>query len=543
MLSWLALLPTLAPLPQDTETVWYDWVDADGRLAGGVTALPLAAGGLPQPLDHEPEVTTLFLGSGLNTANRVDMVFVGDGYLASELASFDNHVDIQVAAFFAKEPFTTYSSYFNVHRVDVVSNESGVDNDPVQGILRDTALDMAFWCSGIERLLCVNVGAANSYAAQAPDRDYVIAVANSTKYGGAGYSSSDLATVSGGNSSASEVMIHEMGHALGNLADEYTYGGPTTWSGGEPGSRNLSTLTSAAMAAAGTKWAEWLGQSFPGFDGLHSTYEGGGYSSFGIYRPSNNSLMRSLGRPFNMVGVEAIILALYSDVDPIDDSSPTNTTYDGSETLFVTPLAPGGTPLSVQWSLDGTALTGATGLTLSLASLNLSQGLHTVSVTVVDDTAWVRDEAARAALMTDTRSFPVDVNQTSNYCLTAPNSAFSQGGTIDSSGGTSVSENNFRLLAYTCVPSQFGVFYYGTTAIQIPFGDGYRCVGGSTFRFPPQLVGGLGDTWLAPDLTNPPQPSGQVTVGSTWRYQFWYRDPNGASGFNLTDALAATFTP
>ena len=83
-----------------------------------------------------------------------------------------------------------------------MSSESGVDHDPVFGIYRNTALDMGFWCSDIERLLCVNVGDAYAYANQAPDADQVFAVANSTKYGGAGYSSSDLATFAGGNSAA-----------------------------------------------------------------------------------------------------------------------------------------------------------------------------------------------------------------------------------------------------------------------------------------------------------------------------------------------------
>jgi hypothetical protein len=38
---------------------------------------------------------------------------------------------------------------------------------------------------------------------------------------------------------------------------------------------------------------------------------------------------------------------------------------------------------------------------------------------------------------------------------------------------------------------------------------------------------------------------GALVPGSTWNFQFWYRDSKGPlqSGFNLSDALTATFCP
>ncbi len=33
------------------------------------------------------------------------------------------------------------------------------------------------------------------------------------------------------------------------------------------------------------------------------------------------------------------------------------------------------------------------------------------------------------------------------------------------------------------------------------------------------------------------------TVGSTWTPQFYYRDPAGTAGFNLSDAMRVTWTP
>ena len=83
-----------------------------------------------------------------------------------------------MGAFFGIEPLQSYLPLFNVHRVDVVSNETGVDNDPVEGISRDTAMNMKFWCSGIERLLCVDTSLAWGYANNVPSTDAILAVAN-----------------------------------------------------------------------------------------------------------------------------------------------------------------------------------------------------------------------------------------------------------------------------------------------------------------------------------------------------------------------------
>lgn len=340
-------------------------------------------------------------------ANRVDLVLVGDGYLASEMASFAAHVDNALDDMFNQQPFKRYAPLFNVHRVEVVSPESGVDNDPTQGVLRNTALDMRFWCNNIERLLCVSVSKAYDYALNAPDVDQVFAVANSVKYGGAGYPSNDLCTYSGGNSSAPEIAIHEIGHSLGDLADEYDYGGPANWTGGEPGTLNVSIYPSATMAAQERKWWRWLGFNATFNDGLIGTYEGANYSETGIYRPTNNSKMRSLGRPFNMPSIEGLLAAIYLEVDPIDDATPTGGVIPGAATLFVDPVDPVDAPLSIQWRLEGQPIAGATGPTLDLASLDLPPGMWDVSVVVVDNTDWVRDEALRASRMTSIRSWTV----------------------------------------------------------------------------------------------------------------------------------------
>ena len=92
--------------------------------------------------------------------------------------------------------------------------------------------------------------------------------------------------------------------------------------------------------------------------------------------------------------------------------------------------------------------------------------------------------------------------------------------------------------------NQFGIFYYGSSAIEMPFGDGYRCVGGQVFRLPVTNTGSEGVLSMHVDLSNPPQPAGLIIAGSTHFFQAWYRDPSGGLvGFNLSDGYMIAFVP
>ena len=388
------------------ETVYWDTVLKNGNFAGGNLQLRTSP---KDGIQARGLINVETLIDNGPPSNRIDMVFVGDGYRDEDLNNYEIHVNNAVDAFFSIEPLQSYLPLFNVHRVDVISNESGVDNDPVEGILRDTALNMSFWCSGIERLLCVDTSLAWSYANNVPSTDSILAVANSSMYGGAGYSWAEVGTFSGANASATDVAIHELGHSLADLADEYDYGGPAQYPGDEPTSRNASTYTSTEMAANGTKWANWLGENDPAWDGFVSTYEGAVYSQYGIYRPTNNSMMRSLNRPFNQPSAEGFIIEMYKIVDPLDDHTPHGVIY-GPQQLFITPVELAH-PMEIHWYLNGFDLNqdGVTNLDLSL--LSIPAGNHTIEVTVVDPTDWVRDEAARDSIMKQTVSWLVVIDE------------------------------------------------------------------------------------------------------------------------------------
>lgn len=381
----------------------------DGHLQGGrLLADPLNPHHVPLPLaEGAPEGTWAFetiheSGPG---SNRLDIAIVGDGYTAGELGQYAIDAQDVFDAFFGgsgEQPFRAYRDFFNVHRVDVISPESGVD-EPDLDIFIDTELDMYYNCGGTPRLLCLNVTKTRNAADSAPDWDQILALANSDRYGGAGYASQNIGTLAGQNSAALEIALHEFGHSFGDLADEYEYDGPTVYSGGEPSAQNLSIMEEPEMLAAEAKWWRWLDAA-----GV-STFEGGGYSEQGIYRPTNNSLMRNLSRPFQQVNEEQLVIKIWREVDPIEDATPPfpadGTDYDQDTVFFVDTVDPIPNTLSYTWMVDGFIAEEITGPTFSLNQLDLEIGLHAVRVDVVDATTRVRNETARAQWMSDFREW------------------------------------------------------------------------------------------------------------------------------------------
>lgn len=153
----------------------------------------------------------------------------------------------------------------------------------------------------------------------------------------------------------------------------------------------------------------------------------------------------------------------------------------------------------------------------------------------------------------DMGAFPFDpdyVPEWRTYCSTAPNSV-GNGALISALGSQSIGANDFTVTASACPSNQTALFFYGPNRIQLPFGDGYLCVGAGgieLFRLnPPLTTDGAGAVARLVDFSTPPAGSGAGAIlpGSEWNFQLWYRDPLGAggSGHNLSDALTAWFLP
>jgi hypothetical protein len=126
-----------------------------------------------------------------------------------------------------------------------------------------------------------------------------LVVANSAKYGGSG----GAATVFSCEPNwASEIAIHELGHSLFGLADEYDAGGQAaTMSPVEPnvsGSAVRSQLKWASFVAATTPLpTQRRGAPVPAGKPI-GAYEGAKYQPSSVYRPEFDCKMRTPGQPF-----------------------------------------------------------------------------------------------------------------------------------------------------------------------------------------------------------------------------------------------------
>ena len=128
------------------------------------------------------------------------------------------------------------------------------------------------------------------------------------------------------------------------------------------------------------------------------------------------------------------------------------------------------------------------------------------------------------------------------YCMTSSNSV-GAGARIGWTGSTRISRNDFMLHCSGVRPNATGLFFYGQTATQVPFGNGVRCIDDPFFRLPARRATAAGEIVYPLNLSALPT-GGGISSGQTWRFQCYYRDVAGGGAlFNTSDALAATWCP
>jgi hypothetical protein len=133
-----------------------------------------------------------------------------------------------------------------------------------------------------------------------------------------------------------------------------------------------------------------------------------------------------------------------------------------------------------------------------------------------------------------------------SYCPANVNSSGSPA-TLSVSGSTDVTAAD---LTFDCVdlPSnQFGMFLMSRTQDFVPlFGgsQGNLCLGAPRIRFGKDILnsGPAGAVQFSPDFANLPQ--GTVfEAGSTWNFQFWFRDRNPMATSNTSNGVEVVFCP
>lgn len=163
-------------------------------------------------------------------SDRFNLVLVAEGYQDSELGDFASDVQQFIDFFFNTPPFDTNCRAFNIWRLDVSSAESGaddpMDDDPdkcktATGATANTFFDATFCADGVIRRL-LGVDSAKVIMAlddNIAEWDQAIVIVNSSIYGGQG-GTPGTTSLSG---TWENIAIHEVGHSVFGLADEYEY--------------------------------------------------------------------------------------------------------------------------------------------------------------------------------------------------------------------------------------------------------------------------------------------------------------------------------
>ena len=306
--------------------------------------------------------------------DRINLVFLSDGYQEHELDKFITDVNWMLDAILKKAPYSSYQNYFNAFAIKVPSEVSGAANDPDS--LINNYFGSTFNWAGIWRLV---VPARTSKIQDVlrlnfPQYDQVFMLVNDSRYGGSGGWIATNTTHSNGP----EICIHEMGHSFAGLRDEY-------WAGPQYAREGINMTQETDPEQV--KWAEWMG-----------------YNSTGIYpheesptwyRPHQNCEMRYLNRNFCPVCQEAIATTILNLTSPLISWSPSENVFtnaDDSIDFSVQLLEPDPNTLHLTWTLNGTAVASDTD-SIRLTASQLQATNNQLLLNILDTTRYIRDAA------------------------------------------------------------------------------------------------------------------------------------------------------
>jgi hypothetical protein len=352
-------------------------------------------------------------------SNRLNIVFLSEGYTNNELGQFSIDATNALKALLSHEPYRTYSNYFNAFTIAVASTNSGSSH---YGITNNTYFHSAYDTNS-DRLITIppNFQYTNYSDGQGkvdallqtfmPNCQLPILLVND-RYNDGGSDGFDKTAIAAVSYQLPEILTHETGHVLANLGDEYTNAYPGFPDTEEP---NTTRQTNRALI----KWSAWISTNTPiptpptsPYSSVVGLFEGAHYYSSGWYRPKLNCLMRANYAPFCDVCSEALVLAFYQRVRPVDSYSPASTNFSVSTTqaltFSLTLLQPATNTLGVQWYTNNTAVTGATNVTYVLSPQSFPNGTNWVSALVRDNTPLVRNDPTN--LLSQTVTWTVNVS-------------------------------------------------------------------------------------------------------------------------------------
>jgi hypothetical protein len=256
--------------------------------------------------------------------------------------------------------------------------------------------------------MCINEAAADNIIASSIAQNHAdlrIVIVNDIRYGGGSSGTAGgyvvvptyTTTAAGG---WGEIVLHEFGHKLGMLQDEYDYGDchpPTT--------NNLINVTMQTEYSL-IPWYYWIDTGTPipttsTSPGIPRLYQGAYYCSYGVYRPTYESKMKTNGKPYEQINTEQLIRRIYEvGVKLPDSAQPTGSSVSlsqGQSKQFSVTFPTGS--VAVFWYVNSqfqqavtttTQVATTTTITFTLDTTNISPGNYELRASLGDQTPLVR---------------------------------------------------------------------------------------------------------------------------------------------------------
>ena len=289
--------------------IWKGHADSTDTAEAADTSGPRSGKGrlyVPTPYDPFQNV---------DITGCIDLAILAEGYTEAQMGKFYHDCQRAVDALFAREPFKSLKSRFNVVAVAAPSAQAG-PSVPHQGIWHDTPARSHYDTFYTDRYLMSQEMHRIYDLLSGVPFEHIMVLVNSDTYGGGGiynqvtFSTSDHPTFC-------EVFVHEFGHSYAGLADEYAYDDmDSEWypADTEPWEPNVTTLKDFA-----SKWADMMPKRQPvptppdpkvpdyklvdksdpkAMAALNratqtvGVFEGAGYQSKGCYRPAQECRMK-----------------------------------------------------------------------------------------------------------------------------------------------------------------------------------------------------------------------------------------------------------
>ncbi|MBU3821209.1 T9SS type A sorting domain-containing protein [Flavobacteriaceae bacterium XHP0103] len=327
---------------------------------------------------------------------RINLVILSEGYQSGELTQFITDATNFTNTMFGQSPFSQYANYFNVYAIKIPSNESGADHpgtatnvtEPYNNLPTkyvDTYFNATYDSFGTHWLLYYEIdgnSANNTHAKIStvlannfPMYDQAMILVNSTEYGGSG---GDFPMAYTGFWGA-RVVMHELGHSLFDLKDEYYPGDLLAAE-----AINMTQETDPNLV----RWKNWLGTNNVGI--YQYTCDTGNCADW--YKPHQNCIMESIDKPFCPVCKEGIIEKIHSLVSPIDAYSPISNSVSNPSfpiDFSLDLIKPNPNTLESTWNLNTVEIATNTDA-VSILETDLNAGMNTLTVAVTDATTLLR---------------------------------------------------------------------------------------------------------------------------------------------------------